>query len=511
MADIQTADMLKLPVPEASYEVVHVKPSEIQKKLVQGLAERAEKVRNGNVNPRQDNMLLITNDGRKLALDQRLTNELLPDEPESKVNACVDQVYRAWDDGKDERLTQLVFCDLSTPKTDGSFSVYNDMRDKLTERGIPPEEVAFIHDANTEVKKKELFSKVRRGAVRVLMGSTFKMGAGTNVQDRIIASHDLDCPWRPRDLEQRAGRTVRQGNRNKKVRIVRYVTEGTFDAYLYQVLENKQKFISQIMTSKSPMRTADDIDEVALSYAEIKALAAENPYIKEKMDLDVQVSKLQLLKQSFLNQKYELEDKVTSYYPKKIREEEGFFKGYEKDITLTKKYTPVNREEFSPMEINGVTYMEKQEAGNAILAACKSMKSLDDIKVGAYRGMELYLRYNTIAQGFEMVMQGALRHCVSLGSDVYGNITRLDNKIDSFADHMQNCKNHLSNLKIQMENAQKEAEKEFPQEQELTEKSARLAEINALLDVGGPADPVFMDEEPEEEMETRRESFVMVR
>lgn len=511
VADIQTADMLKLPVPEASYEVVHVKPSEIQKKLVQGLAERAEKVRNGNVNPRQDNMLLITNDGRKLALDQRLTNELLPDEPESKVNACVDQVYRAWYDGKEERLTQLVFCDLSTPKTDGSFSVYNDMRDKLTGRGIPPEEVAFIHDANTEVKKKELFSKVRRGAVRVLMGSTFKMGAGTNVQDRIIASHDLDCPWRPRDLEQRAGRTVRQGNRNKKVRIVRYVTEGTFDAYLYQVLENKQKFISQIMTSKSPMRTADDIDEVALSYAEIKALAAENPYIKEKMDLDVQVSKLQLLKQSFLNQKYELEDKVTSYYPKKIREEEGFFKGYEKDIALTKKHTPVNREEFPPMEINGVTYTEKQKAGNAILAACKSMKSPDDIKVGVYRGMELYLRYNTIAQGFEMVMQGALRHCVALGSDVYGNITRLDNKIDSFADHMQNCKNHLSNLKIQMENAQKETEKEFPQEQELTEKSARLAELNALLDVGGPADPVFMDEEPEEEMETRRESFAMVR
>lgn len=511
VADIQTADMLKLPVPEASYEVVHVKPSEIQKKLVQGLAERAEKVRNGNVNPRQDNMLLITNDGRKLALDQRLTNELLPDEPESKVNACVDQVYRAWYDGKEERLTQLVFCDLSTPKTDGSFSVYNDMRDKLTGRGIPPEEVAFIHDANTEVKKKELFSKVRRGAVRVLMGSTFKMGAGTNVQDRIIASHDLDCPWRPRDLEQRAGRTVRQGNRNKKVRIVRYVTEGTFDAYLYQVLENKQKFISQIMTSKSPMRTADDIDEVALSYAEIKALAAENPYIKEKMDLDVQVSKLQLLKQSFLNQKYELEDKVTSYYPKKIREEEGFFKGYEKDIALTKKYTPVNREEFPPMEINGVTYTEKQEAGNAILAACKSMKSPDDIKVGVYRGMELYLRYNTIAQGFEMVMQGALRHCVSLGSDVYGNITRLDNKIDSFTDHMQNCKNRLSNLKIQMENAQKETEKEFSQEQELTEKSARLAELNALLDVGGKIDPVFMDEEPEEEMETRRESFAMVR
>ena len=306
VADIQTADMLNLPVPEAEYRVVKVKPTELQEEMVEELGNRAERVRNNEVNPREDNMLKITNDGRKLALDQRLSNPLLPDDPGSKVNACVEEIYRHWEDGKEKKLTQLVFCDLSTPKTDGTFSVYNDIREKLLARGIPPEEIAFIHDANTDVRKKELFSKVRRGAVRILMGSTFKMGAGTNVQDRIIASHDLDCPWRPRDLEQRAGRTIRQGNQNPKVEIIRYVTEGTFDAYLYQTIENKQKYISQIMTSKSPARSVEDIDEVALSYAEIKALATGNPHIKEKMDLDIQVSRLQLLKQSFLNQKYEM-------------------------------------------------------------------------------------------------------------------------------------------------------------------------------------------------------------
>ena len=321
VADIQTADMLNLPVPEAEYRVVKVKPTELQEEMVEELGNRAERVRNNEVNPREDNMLKITNDGRKLALDQRLSNPLLPDDPGSKVNACVEEIYRHWEDGKEKKLTQLVFCDLSTPKTDGTFSVYNDIRDKLLARGIPPEEIAFIHDANTDVRKKELFSKVRRGAVRILMGSTFKMGAGTNVQDRIIASHDLDCPWRPRDLEQRAGRTIRQGNQNPKVEIIRYVTEGTFDAYLYQTIENKQKYISQIMTSKSPARSVEDIDEVALSYAEIKALATGNPHIKEKMDLDIQVSRLQLLKQSFLNQKYEMEDKVAKYFPEKIRQQ----------------------------------------------------------------------------------------------------------------------------------------------------------------------------------------------
>ena len=325
VADIQTADMLNLPVPEAEYRVVSVKPSEMQREMVVELGERAERVREGLVNATEDNMLLITNDGRKLALDQRMMNDLLPDYPESKVNACVEEVYNFWEQGQEKRLTQLVFCDLSTPKTDGSFSVYNDVRDKLIAKGVPPEEIAFIHDANTEVRKKELFSKVRRGAVRILMGSTFKMGAGTNVQDLIIASHDL---------EQRAGRTVRQGNKNPKVDVVRYVTEGTFDAYLYQIIENKQKFISQIMTSKSPARSVEDIDEVALSYAEIKALAVGNPYIKEKMDLDIQVSKLQLLKQSFLSQKYEMEDKAVRYFPNEIRQCEQRIADYESDIAL---------------------------------------------------------------------------------------------------------------------------------------------------------------------------------
>ncbi len=371
VADIQTADMLNLPVPEAEYKVVAVKPSEIQKDMVQTLGERAERVRNGMVNPMQDNMLLITNDGRKLALDQRLTNEMLPDEPESKVNACVNEVYRFWEEGKEQKLTQLLFCDLSTPKNDGTFSVYNDVRDKLIAKGIPPQEIEFIHDANTEVRKKELFSKVRRGAVRILMGSTFKMGAGTNVQNLIIASHDLDCPWRPRDLEQRGGRTIRQGNQNKKVFIVRYVTEGTFDAYMYQMIENKQKFISQIMTSKSPARTIEDIDEVALSYAEIKALATGNPYIKEKMDLDIQVSKLQLLKQSFLSQRYEMEDKVTKYYPMEIKRQSQWIVEYQQDIEQVKAHTPPDRDTFPPMQINGVTYGEKKEAGRRLLRPAK--------------------------------------------------------------------------------------------------------------------------------------------
>ena len=351
VADIQTADMLNLPVPEAEYRVVKVKPTELQEEMVEELGNRAERVRNNEVNPREDNMLKITNDGRKLALDQRLSNPLLPDDPGSKVNACVEEIYRHWEDGKEKKLTQLVFCDLSTPKTDGTFSVYNDIREKLLARGIPPEEIAFIHDANTDVRKKELFSKVRRGAVRILMGSTFKMGAGTNVQDRIIASHDLDCPWRPRDLEQRAGRTIRQGNQNPKVEIIRYVTEGTFDAYLYQTIENKQKYISQIMTSKSPARSVEDIDEVALSYAEIKALATGNPHIKEKMDLDIQVSRLQLLKQSFLNQKYEMEDQVAKHLPARIREQETWITQYEADIAQVKAHTPLDRETFPVMQI----------------------------------------------------------------------------------------------------------------------------------------------------------------
>ena len=483
VADIQTADMLNLPVPEVEYRVVSVKPSEMQRDMVAELGERAERVRDGMVNATEDNMLLITNDGRKLALDQRMMNELLPDYPESKVNACVEEVYNFWEQGQEKRLTQLVFCDLSTPKTDGSFSVYNDVRDKLIAKGIPPEEIAFIHDANTEVRKKELFSKVRRGAVRILMGSTFKMGAGTNVQDLIIASHDLDCPWRPRDLEQRAGRTVRQGNKNPKVDIVRYVTEGTFDAYLYQIIENKQKFISQIMTSKSPARSVEDIDEVALSYAEIKALAVGNPYIKEKMDLDIQVSKLQLLKQSFLSQKYEMEDKAVRYFPNEIKQCEQRIADYESDIALAKENTPPDRETFPAMQIHDVVYTEKKEAGQAIIEACKAMKSAEAVLLGRYRGFPMKLSYDSFQKVFIISMYGKQVYHVPLGSDIHGNITRLDNKIQELPDKMLRWQDELENLKVQLENAKEEAQKEFPQEEELAEKVARLGELNVLLDM----------------------------
>ena len=508
VADIQTADMLNLPVPEAEYRVVSVKPSEMQREMVAELGKRAERVREGMVNATEDNMLLITNDGRKLALDQRMMNELLPDYPDSKVNACVEEVYKFWEQGQEKRLTQLVFCDLSTPKTDGSFSVYNDVRDKLIAKGIPPEEIAFIHDANTEVRKKELFSKVRRGAVRILMGSTFKMGAGTNVQDLIIASHDLDCPWRPRDLEQRAGRTVRQGNKNPKVDIVRYVTEETFDAYLYQIIENKQKFISQIMTSKSPARSVEDIDEVALSYAEIKALAVGNPYIKEKMDLDIQVSKLQLLKQSFLSQKYEMEDKAVRYFPNEIKQCEQRIEDYESDIALAKANTPPDREAFPEMQIHDVVYTEKKEAGQAIIEACKAMKSAEAVLIGRYRGFPMKLSYDSFQKVFVISMYGNQVYHVPLGSDIHGNITRLDNKIQELPDKMLRWQDELENLKVQLKNAKEEAQKEFPQEEELEEKVARLAELNVLLDMD-KKDHVLLDDgegveiEPEQKKKER--------
>lgn len=508
VADIQTADMLNLPVPEAEYRVVSVKPSEMQRDMVAELGERAERVRDGMVNATEDNMLLITNDGRKLALDQRMMNDLLPDYPESKVNACVEEVYNFWEQGQEKRLTQLVFCDLSTPKTDGSFSVYNDVRDKLIAKGVPPEEIAFIHDANTEVRKKELFSKVRRGAVRILMGSTFKMGAGTNVQDLIIASHDLDCPWRPRDLEQRAGRTVRQGNKNPKVDVVRYVTEGTFDAYLYQIIENKQKFISQIMTSKSPARSVEDIDEVALSYAEIKALAVGNPYIKEKMDLDIQVSKLQLLKQSFLSQKYEMEDKAVRYFPNEIRQCEQRIADYESDIALAKENTPPDRETFPEMQIHDVVYTVKKEAGQAIIEACKAMKSADAVLIGRYRGFPMKLSYDSFQKVFVISMYGKQVYHVPLGTDIHGNITRLDNKIQELPDKMLRWQDELENLKVQLENAKEEAQKEFPQEEELAEKVARLGELNVLLDMD-KKDQVLLDDgegveiEPEQKKKER--------
>ena len=511
VADIQTADMLNLPVPEAEYRVVKVKPTELQEEMVEELGNRAERVRNNEVNPREDNMLKITNDGRKLALDQRLSNPLLPDDPGSKVNACVEEIYRHWEDGKEKKLTQLVFCDLSTPKTDGTFSVYNDIREKLLARGIPPEEIAFIHDANTDVRKKELFSKVRRGAVRILMGSTFKMGAGTNVQDRIIASHDLDCPWRPRDLEQRAGRTIRQGNQNPKVEIIRYVTEGTFDAYLYQTIENKQKYISQIMTSKSPTRSVEDIDEVALSYAEIKALATGNPHIKEKMDLDIQVSRLQLLKQSFLNQKYEMEDKVAKYFPEKIRQQELLIRQYEEDIQKVKAHTPTDREAFPVMQIGDHVYTEKKEAGQAIIEACKAMKSPEPVPLGTYRGLSMELSYSSVSQEFVIALHGKGTYKVPLGTDIYGNITRLDNKMNELPDNLTRSREQLETAKSQLETAKVEAQKEFPQEKELAEKVARLGELNVLLDMD-KKDRVVMEEEPEtEEIEPEREKAVWVR
>ncbi len=511
VADIQTADMLNLPVPEAEYRVVKVKPTELQEEMVEELGNRAERVRNNEVNPREDNMLKITNDGRKLALDQRLSNPLLPDDPGSKVNACVEEIYRHWEDGKEKKLTQLVFCDLSTPKTDGTFSVYNDIREKLLARGIPPEEIAFIHDANTDVRKKELFSKVRRGAVRILMGSTFKMGAGTNVQDRIIASHDLDCPWRPRDLEQRAGRTIRQGNQNPKVEIIRYVTEGTFDAYLYQTIENKQKYISQIMTSKSPARSVEDIDEVALSYAEIKALATGNPHIKEKMDLDIQVSRLQLLKQSFLNQKYEMEDKAEKYFPEKIRQQELLIRQYEEDIQKVKAHTPTDRETFPVMQIGDHAYTEKKEAGQAIIEACKAMKSPEPVPLGTYRGLSMELFYSSVSQEFVIALHGKGTYKVPLGTDIYGNITRLDNKMNELPDNLTRSREQLETAKSQLETAKVEAQKEFPQEKELAEKVARLGELNVLMDMD-KKDRIVMEEEPEEgEAETEQKRTEWVR
>ena len=500
VADIQTADMLNLPVPEAEYRVISVKPSDMQKEMVTELGERAERVRNGMVNPTEDNMLLITNEGRKLALDQRLVNEMLPDDDNSKVNACVDEVYRFWYDTKEDKLTQLLFCDLSTPKKDGSFSVYNDVRDKLVSKGVPEKEIQFIHDANTEVRKKELFAKVRKGDVRILMGSTFKMGAGTNVQDLIIASHDLDCPWRPRDLEQRAGRTVRQGNKNKKVDIIRYVTEGTFDAYLYQVIENKQKIISQIMTSKNPVRAVEDVDATALSYAEIKALAAGNPFIKEKMDLDIQVSKLQLLKQSYLSQKYEMEDKVMTYFPQQIKQQEKWIAEYKEDLAHVKEYTPKDRETFPPMQIQGIVYADKKEAGQALIAACKAMKSPEPVVLGAYRGFGMELSYNTFSKEFVVELKGKRSYPVALGTDIYGNITRIDNEIEKIPDRLVHCQERLESLKKQLETAKLEMQKPFAQEVELQQKTARLGELNVLLDMDKKEHPI-LDVEPDESVE----------
>ena len=506
VADIKTADMLELPVPEAHFHNVAVKPSEMQKEMVASLAERAEKVRGGGVDSSVDNMLKITNDGRKLALDQRMLNDMLPDFEGSKINACVDNIYRIWEETADKKSAQLVFCDLSTPKNDGTFSVYNDIRKKLIERGVPESEVRFIHEADTDVKKKELFQKTRKGEVRVLLGSTQKMGAGTNVQDRLIALHDVDCPWRPSDLEQRSGRIIRQGNSNPDVDIYRYVTEQTFDAYLYQLVEGKQKFASQIMTSKSPVRSAEDIDETALSYAEIKMLATGNPYIKEKMDLDIQVQKLKLLKSNFLSEKYALEDKIIKYYPQRIKALENRIEGLKQDVDTAKQHPKPTEDRFVGMEVKGVFYSEKADAGKAIIEACKQMNSPDPIPLGKYRGFETELLFNTAERNYEVRLKGATSRNVPLGDDAYGNIIRLDNGIERFAESLSLAENDLENTKNQLETAKKEVQKPFIQEEELKTKLARLDELNILLNMDKRENEIVGGEPDEGEVpNTRKE------
>lgn len=483
IADIKTADMLNLPVPEAKYHNIAVKPSEMQKEMVASLAERAEQVRGGGVDSSVDNMLKITNDGRKLALDQRMLNDMLPDFEGSKINACVDNIYRIWKENADKKSAQLVFCDLSTPKNDGTFSVYNDIRKKLIERGIPESEVKFIHEADTDMKKKELFQKTRKGEVRVLLGSTQKMGAGTNVQDKLIALHDVDCPWRPSDLEQRSGRIVRQGNENPQVDIYRYVTEQTFDAYLYQLVEGKQKFASQIMTSKSPVRSAEDIDETALSYAEIKMLATGNPYIKEKMDLDIQVQKLKMLKSNFLSEKYGLEDKVIKFYPQQIAYLKSRVEGLTKDVETAKLHPKPIDEQPLGMMVTGVSYSEKAEAGQAIINACKSMNSPDAIPLGEYRGFQMELYFDTVQRNYVVKLKGETSRDVPLGDDSHGNIVRIDNGIERFEEALADMKNSLENTEKQFETAKQEIEKPFAKEEELRAKTARLDELNILLNM----------------------------
>lgn len=498
-ADIQTADMLKLPVPEAHYHSVVLKPSETQKEMVASLSERAERVRNKMVDSSVDNMLLITNDGRKLALDQRLMNDMLPDSETSKVGACAENVFDIWQRTADRKSTQMVFCDLSTPHGDGKFNVYDDLRNKLIAKGVPAEEIAYIHTANSEAQKKELFGKVRSGQVRVLIGSTQKMGAGTNVQTKLAALHHLDCPWRPSDLQQREGRIIRQGNENKEVDIYTYVTENTFDSYLYQLVESKQKFIGQIMTSKSPVRSAEDIDETALSYAEIKALCAGNPHIKEKMDLDIDVSRLKLLKANHLSQRYSLEDQILKEFPQRIRSLEQRIEGYQTDIDQRKRNTEPNEDGFSPMIMPGGTVREKKAAGDAILGLCKSMTSPDPIPIGQYRGFDMELSFDTFSREYKITLIHQLRHTVTLGSDVFGNIQRLDNTLGAFEERMAACVEQLENTRVQLENAKAEVQKPFPQEEELRAKSERLNELNAMLNLDKRENEIVDGERGEEE------------
>ena len=496
-ADIQTPDMLKLPVPEAEYENVVLKPSEYQKEMVSSLAERAEAVRNNLVEPHIDNMLKITNDGRKLALDQRLINPMLPDNEDSKSAACVERAFRIWKDTWEQKSTQLIFCDLGTPKGDGSFNIYDDIRQKLVEKGVPEEEIKFIHEANTETQKAELFAKVRSGQVRFLLGSTAKLGAGTNIQDRLIALHHLDIPWRPSDIEQQEGRILRQGNQNEKVWIFRYITEQTFDAYSWQVIENKQKFISQIMTSKSPVRSCDDVDEAALSYAEVKALATGNPHIKEKMLLDIEVSKLKLLKANHTNQKYRLEDNITQHYPKQIAQLKELETGLDTDIRHYEQNRFPDKDSFS-MQIGNRIYTEKKEAGAALIEMCKHIKSqAEQVVIGAYQGFAVALHYRFLASKFVATLKGKLGHEVELGADALGNIQRLNNALDALPSQLEEIRQKRQNVENQLETAKAEVQKPFPKEAKLKEKQERLNALNSLLNMNEKDFTTLGGDEPE--------------
>ena len=496
VADIQTADMLNLPVPKVDYHSIVIKPSEYQRDMVASFAERADQVRNGMVDPTVDNMLKITNDGRKLALDQRLVNAMLPDDEQSKVNVCTDHVYRIWEETKDKRLTQLVFCDLSTPQNDGTFNVYDDLKAKLIERGVPAEEIAFIHDANTEVKKAALFENVRKGRVRVMLGSTAKMGAGTNVQRLLVAEHHLDIPWRPSDIEQREGRAIRQGNDNERVAIYRYVTENTFDSYMWQTIENKQKFIAQIMTSKSPVRSCEDIDETALSYAEIKALATGNPHIKEKMDLEISVSRLKLIKASFQSQKYALEDSLLRHFPKEVKKTMEQIAGYKRDA---EHFSQHKGADFQGMTLRGVHYADKKDAGTALIEACKVMMSPEPKEIGTYLGFSLLLSYDSFTNNFRLSLKGALSHTIILGGDIHGNIQRIDNTLEALPKWLANYEKALSDVQRQIENAKAELAKPFVQEDELREKLARLTELDVILNMDKKQNETI-DTEPENEV-----------
>ena len=495
VADIKTSDELNLPKPEVVYHNEVSQPTEIQKALVKELSERATKVHARQVDPSVDNMLAITNDGRKLGLDQRVVNPLLPDESGTKVNRCVDNVFKIWEDTKADRLTQILFCDLSTPGK--GFSVYDDIKKKLVARGVPENEIAFIHNAGTDAKKKELFAKVRSGQVRVLMGSTAKMGAGTNVQDRLIALHDLDAPWRPGDLEQRNGRIERQGNMNETVHVYRYVTENSFDSYLWQTLENKQKFISQIMTSKSPVRSCEDVDETTLSFAEIKALCAGDPRIREKMDLDVQVAKLRLLKSSFQSQKYTLEDNLARYFPREIAETKERIAALESDIQ-TRDAHPVPADSFVGIELDGVRYTERIAAGEALLNLLPTVQDMEPVHVGTFRGFDVEISLSEFGK-YSLTLNGAAEHKVELGADELGNILRVENALTGMDRQLEKSRTRLEDLERQTENARSELEKPFPQEAELAEKSARLIELNAELDMENNSLPEPVAEEKEDE------------